>query len=447
MKRTTLILNCGLLLFSCGKFVSPDDDLSFERAEQITKSNAVSSEIDEEHYSRIHAIVNSVYSQKKIVSVSCVKEDGDTLLSVVNFDTGWALVTNEENAIVVGFSNTGDFDPNCITNPGVAAWFEMLKEDIQARKVKHTPINSQNRLWPQYWWVKELISETVVSQSVSEVDHLLTTVWGQEAPWNYKCPIYYGNSRCPTGCVAVAMSQILYYLHGTINKPTGFYHDVGFTNEYLLGTNGTFYRGNYVNPSSAWSLMATDRYQPNTNLVGDLMVDVGNRVGMSYSAYQSGAFPTRNAFQYYGVSCDSLAYSFSVVKNSLDNNQPVMIMADPTGGAGKHAWVIDGYHETSTTTDYHYEWHLIWDRIPNAEYEEFYSIEQMEAIDPNIYEGKSVTERRTSFDRYLLMNWGYDSSVEVINYNNGHYYVHDNAIWQAGPISYQPNKWIIYNFN
>lgn len=40
---------------------------------------------------------------------------------------------------------------------------------------------------------------------------MLTTKWGQDNPFNLKCPSYFPLMHCPTGCVATAMSQILYY--------------------------------------------------------------------------------------------------------------------------------------------------------------------------------------------------------------------------------------------
>ncbi len=39
---------------------------------------------------------------------------------------------------------------------------------------------------------------------------LLTTSWGQDAPYNANCPVVDG-VRCPTGCVATAMAQVMRY--------------------------------------------------------------------------------------------------------------------------------------------------------------------------------------------------------------------------------------------
>ena len=47
---------------------------------------------------------------------------------------------------------------------------------------------------------------------------LLTTQWGQEAPFNNLCPIATdGSGRCLTGCAATATAQVFYYHKGPKN--------------------------------------------------------------------------------------------------------------------------------------------------------------------------------------------------------------------------------------
>lgn len=53
-----------------------------------------------------------------------------------------------------------------------------------------------------------------VSRQTVLVPHVTKTLWHQEEPFNKYCPTISVNSemRCPTGCVAVATSQYLYFL-------------------------------------------------------------------------------------------------------------------------------------------------------------------------------------------------------------------------------------------
>ncbi len=52
--------------------------------------------------------------------------------------------------------------------------------------------------------------DDIDSDSLSEVEPLLTTVWGQGSPFNSYCPEI-GTQRAPSGCVATALSQCMYH--------------------------------------------------------------------------------------------------------------------------------------------------------------------------------------------------------------------------------------------
>ena len=398
-----------------------------------------------------------VFAQgKTLESLIPVCDDGMTMVYAANYDKGWALISGDKRLqTILAYNDTGSFNPDSIANPGVAVWFDVVKNDMRAivsqqeTADKNKPEDSL-RVWPQWWWVRELVSENIISQTTTGVDHLMSTIWGQKDPWNYKCPIYSTSPllRCPTGCVAVAMSQILYYYHFFRGTPSGSYLTVGLTNPYQFGNNGTFYRTYYTDPSIAWQLMAKHKNTIYTEDVGDLMLDVGNRVNMYYGDQNSIATPSTAAFGYYGLACDSTSYNPSIVKTSLDNEVPVMIMAYPPAGVMGHAWVIDGYHETVTIQDNYYVWHRIYALIPDPEYDLSYPESVIFNYYPDMYEGKTEVIRMTyTPEQYFLMNWGYDDTEDQVAYNNGHYAMPEAATWTVGSNSYNTNKWIIYGFH
>ena len=169
---------------------------------------------------------------------------------------------------------------------------------------------------------------------------------------------------------------------------------------------------------------------------GDLMIDVGNRVGMYYSSSGSYAVPSTDVFQsYYGLSCSVGGYDFNTVKNNLSAGKPVLITAFPEYGAG-HCWIIDGYHENRihyVQVGYlHYteDWEDADYVYTDAEVDELFGDpEDGQMVEIHTY---NVT------GRYLLMNQGYDGL-----YDNGYYAIAESANWNG----YSYSKTIYYNFN
>ena len=75
------------------------------------------------------------------------------------------------------------------------------------------------------WWlseysmqIKSIDSLGITNPSASQkapkaaIDTLMTTKWGQGAPYNMSCPDFFDTGdKCVTGCVATAMAQVMYY--------------------------------------------------------------------------------------------------------------------------------------------------------------------------------------------------------------------------------------------
>ena len=57
-------------------------------------------------------------------------------------------------------------------------------------------------------WIRWIMASSL---SVENVKPLLGgTLWGQDSPYNIYCPVINGK-RCPTGCVATALAQLMRY--------------------------------------------------------------------------------------------------------------------------------------------------------------------------------------------------------------------------------------------
>ena len=207
------------------------------------------------------------------------------------------------------------------------------------------------------WWLDETANQIstlsclgVKARRVALHDNiapLLTTCWDQTLPYNAFCPITDGQ-QCLTGCMATALSQVMYY-HRWPQGP--------IANElpaYTM-TNGRVIEGLPVT-SFDWDNMVNDYSKPTTEAqqtaVATLMRYCGQTIQMDYTPHVSngtiydidilvnnfGYAPglyCANANEYTVSGWDELLYS------ELRQGRPLVYCGQSTGGG--HAFVVDGY--------------------------------------------------------------------------------------------------------
>ena len=107
-------------------------------------------------------------------------------------------VVNDADGRVLAYGDT----PCDTTNPGFKWWLRSVAQLPQTKVAKKTKISPASLGFP------------------STCEPLLTTTWGQEAPYNFMCPTTdyapWGGflpeaEHCPVGCVATATAQIMNY--------------------------------------------------------------------------------------------------------------------------------------------------------------------------------------------------------------------------------------------
>ena len=169
------------------------------------------------------------------------------------------------------------------------------------------------------------------------ISPLIKTRWDQDAPYNNLCP-----NQCPTGCVATAVSQLMYY-------------------------------HKYPNTFD-WDKMKTVYSKTDTGEAADavakLMADVGEKVFMGYgeSVSSASASDASEALRYdYGYSettelvereCYTAQSWDELLYNELVNSRPVFLGAQsmtPTGEGG-HGFIIDGYEAKDGVGYFHVNW-------------------------------------------------------------------------------------------
>ena len=380
----------------------------------------------------------------KRYSLKTITEEGKPIIHSVNFDDGgWALVAGRElpNNQIIACGEEGSFDPDNIESPEVRFWFRMTKASLihtfetadreaesqngatSAEEEEDNPLDSFSYDDP-YVWVR-LYLGCSNSNTITNLGHLTETEWGQWYPWNYKCPSINGE-QCPVGCTAVAVAQLLYYLHYQIGIPSGCFHTVDTS--YTWNTAGYYTsnltRSDYNSPSTRWDVMAkyyVYGFNNSHRYVGNLLIDVADRLYTHFSIPGSGAYFSviPSVLSYYNIeSSNPQQYNFSQTLSQLDNSMPVLVKGKDSAGGKVHAWLIDGYQRNYHVSDYEYKWVIMppdsLQYYNNINYDYVLTEAQKQQFYPDIEENQIVHEYSAS-DSYLLkMNWGWDGL-----YNNG----------------------------
>lgn len=176
----------------------------------------------------------------------------------------------------------------------------------------------------------------------ADISPLIKTQWNQNTPYNKYCATESGET-CPTGCVATATAQIMYY-H---KWPETFNWDAMKTS--------------YTSEDAGDAVEA----------VAKLMADVGEKVYMQYAAESSSAhdmdacealrirYGYSENTNYIERSCYTAKGWDEVIYNELAANRPVFyggLSASSGQGIVGHAFILDGYQAKDGVGYFHVNW-------------------------------------------------------------------------------------------
>lgn len=171
-----------------------------------------------------------------------------------------------------------------------------------------------------------------------KVEPLLTCKWSQYDPFNKYTPLSNGQ-HTPTGCVATATAQVMFYNKWPKNRPQNYIASTGDDAK----KSATYWWDEMKNTTNEM------RTEHSRQAVGVLMSDIGKAVNMRY--YYRGS---DSNLQY---ACNALRDKFDYTVRYLDKNflpandflnevmqeisdgYPVLVVGGP------HAFVYDGYDE------------------------------------------------------------------------------------------------------
>jgi len=268
-----------------------------------------------------------------------------TSLYIFNFSGGGFVIVPSDKRIrpIIAFSNTGHFSLLANMPVGLTNWLSLNHKNMQVLRRNLTLARPQNMTlaWSQFTGINLSGSSKTSFKALPppppcepgttnyQVGPLLKTTWAQGVPYNQDTRMMagaYSGGKAPTGCVATAMAQVMYY---------------------------------WSYPSSYnWAIMPinSDTYTlAGETEVSRLMYDVGASVGMSWGSTSSGAYASntpnglRNTFHYSSASFANWnsTSSYMTVQNNINANEPVILNGVASGEG--HEWVCDGYLESTTT--------------------------------------------------------------------------------------------------
>ena len=210
------------------------------------------------------------------------------------------------------------------------------------------------------WWLNALDKLEVgqlpvpAAQRYNAVENFVGTQWGQDVPFNQKCPLQ-DNKRTPTGCIATAMAQVMrYYQWPDAGQGMGSY-TVGTDTDHPVyeAVDGSYQWGNMPLVQYSFATRAAIR-----NAVSTLLYDCGKASKMNYNLEGSGAMDYDQAlalarnFQYDSLAmwrCERSLYGddewMQLINAEMQARRPVLYSGASEQDGG-HAFLLSGLDAT-----------------------------------------------------------------------------------------------------
>lgn len=372
---------------------------------------------------------------------------------------GGFVVVAGDNLVepVLGYSSEGEFRFDNMPD-NVRYWFDYLQRGVDHLRASG---RTQSAAVKAKWEAFEK-GGSIAPITRAEGGKLLETAkWNQYGPFNLKASQYLNFGQpVYTGCVATAMSIIMYY-HKWPERGTGTLESYSYTDERRRSREvqgyelGHAYDWDNMKPRYSEYLYTTDASSSpdsaeSQNAVAQLMLDCGVMVKMQYGTYDtggSGAYDKDVVKMHEHMGYDKSMYFIykdfysnatwtDLLINNIDNCGPVYFSA--SGRSGGHAFVVDGYNAEHQI---HINWG--WGGVDNGYYtvpdfDEF-TDGQMALLDIKPDEGGSLPDPVIVLGAH---NWGGTTGTV-----NGLAFISEPAISAPGEMSMSIKTGILYNIS
>ena len=280
-----------------------------------------------------------------------VKKASPSVYAVCPKDGGFVLVSkNDAVDDILGYCDEGEFSEETMPDNFKAL---MLSYENELSQMSDKDIDLMQSPW-------KISHKAIAPMLKSKWNQGYVTTTGNV--FNCQCPTY-NNYYCLTGCVAVAMAQVMYYHRYPSSTKQAI---PSYTPNTAIGTLPslpvtTIEWGSLLNEYTGSNLTDVSSYR--ANAMGKLMKYCGYAVQMNYGTGSSSASTSKmlsaliTYFGYnpYAYLADRQNYTIAewdaLIYNELTAGRPVLYGGSSTGSG--HQFVVDG---ADSSGKYHVNW-------------------------------------------------------------------------------------------
>lgn len=279
---------------------------------------------------------------------------------------GFVIVSADDRAKpILGYSVEGAFSDDI--PEGLESFFQNYRAGFSQLMASNEPQTAEAA---DDWQRLETTGRINRERITREVPQLLTCKWNQSALYNRRCPEDENgpDGHVYAGCVATAMSQIMYYWQWPHRGNGAYIYTIWEYGQIAASFEDTHYSYELMPDFLDWTSTEEE-----IDAVALLQFHAGVSVEMGYSPEGSGAFSERvanamaNHFyyssemeHYYRVHFDDAVWD-NMLRENLDLGEPLYYSA--SGADGGHAFVCDGYDQNDM---FHFNWG--WQGLDNGYY-------------------------------------------------------------------------------
>jgi len=290
-----------------------------------------------------------------IAQCQLISSGDKNLYYIINFEeNGFVIISSDKRFYpILAYAFDGNFEMDKIPE-NCNTWLKSWESQIcYALENDNVQLANYSKAWGS------ITSELNARKDAKGILPLTTGKWSQSAPHNQMCPAdaesYDGHA--PVGCVALAMSQLMYYYR----FPLSGAGTVLYTPPYQFGVYGPQYV-NFAEAVYQWPAMS-DLCRETNDAIAQLCYHAGVAVETGYMPESSGASINNVSDAFTGhfnyladeylqrADVDSTAAWTAILIENLENKQPVLYRSSM--GWGGHVYLCDGYQDS---THFHFNW-------------------------------------------------------------------------------------------
>jgi len=278
----------------------------------------------------------------------------------VNFADGGFVIVSADDILkpIIGYAFKGNYSTG--DHPEAFAGFINNIAEEAATGIRMN-LEATSTISDEWNFLKSGKIRSFDTEATTNVEPLLMTPWNQDYPYNALCPEDPAGpgGHVYAGCVATAMSMIMYYYR---------YPEVGQGSKTHYSSYGPLH-ANFGQTYYQWDAMLTSLGTSGGNSIhamSQIQYHCGIAVNMQYSPNGSGAVSdvvpsaAYNYFRYNSqismASRNSYTYDswVTMLKGQLDQGYPLYYSGHSNDGG--HAFLCDGYQQVGNDVNFHFNW-------------------------------------------------------------------------------------------